>query len=375
MIDFIDMVLESNRELVLRRLLECLARDRTKHQVAEVTSLGLVQMTRKRVGSGLLEAFSETLRVLQRARRDRVARADRAPPSRRPGPRATAARRRRAARPGAARTARSPAAERPSQPRRAGTAASDSGYRRRGCGPDEAGRRRRRGQWHGRRRRCRGWCRERTATDADGAGRGVRRAPTAPGCHPRAGPARARQPAASRCVAGWLGVRRRGIRRQAPDPSAPQAGEPGASRSRGARSRGARCRGAGAVEPMPWSLTPWSSPVGRREPGGIPAGSLVRMESGAVGPGALDGEAGGTPAPGDPGSTPAVGDSVVTGRPHSQQRADLRALSDNLAHRMDTGWRPPGQPCAKAGKPLVSPRSSVRIGVARCGPAPKESPH
>src|SRR5487761_1355743 len=59
-IDFIDMVLESNRDLVLRRLLECLARDRTKHQVAEVTSLGLVQMTRKRVSSGLLEAFSVT---------------------------------------------------------------------------------------------------------------------------------------------------------------------------------------------------------------------------------------------------------------------------------------------------------------------------
>jgi ribonuclease E len=58
-IDFIDMVLESNRELVLRRLLECLGRDRTKHQVAEVTSLGLVQMTRKRVGSGLLEGFSD----------------------------------------------------------------------------------------------------------------------------------------------------------------------------------------------------------------------------------------------------------------------------------------------------------------------------
>jgi len=57
-IDFIDMVLEGNRDLVLRRLLECLARDRTKHQVAEVTSLGLVQMTRKRVGQGLLEAFS-----------------------------------------------------------------------------------------------------------------------------------------------------------------------------------------------------------------------------------------------------------------------------------------------------------------------------
>ena len=58
-IDFIDMVLESNRELVLRRLTECLGRDRTKHQVAEVTSLGLVQMTRKRVGQGLHEAFSE----------------------------------------------------------------------------------------------------------------------------------------------------------------------------------------------------------------------------------------------------------------------------------------------------------------------------
>ena len=59
-IDFIDMVLESNREAVLRRLIECLGRDRTKHQVAEVTSLGLVQMTRKRVGQGLIEAFSTT---------------------------------------------------------------------------------------------------------------------------------------------------------------------------------------------------------------------------------------------------------------------------------------------------------------------------
>ena len=58
-IDFIDMVLESNRDLVLRRLIECLGRDRTKHQVAEVTSLGLVQMTRKRLGTGLLEVFSE----------------------------------------------------------------------------------------------------------------------------------------------------------------------------------------------------------------------------------------------------------------------------------------------------------------------------
>ena len=59
-IDFIDMTLESNRDAVLRRLVECLGRDRTKHQVAEVTSLGLVQMTRKRVGQGLIEAFSTT---------------------------------------------------------------------------------------------------------------------------------------------------------------------------------------------------------------------------------------------------------------------------------------------------------------------------
>ncbi len=58
-VDFIDMVLESNRDLVLRRLIECLSRDRTKHQVAEVTSLGLVQMTRKKLGLGLLETFSE----------------------------------------------------------------------------------------------------------------------------------------------------------------------------------------------------------------------------------------------------------------------------------------------------------------------------
>jgi ribonuclease E len=62
-IDFIDMVLESNRDLVLRRLIECLSRDRTKHQVAEVTSLGLVQMTRKKLGLGLLETFSEACEV------------------------------------------------------------------------------------------------------------------------------------------------------------------------------------------------------------------------------------------------------------------------------------------------------------------------
>ncbi|MFZ2509538.1 MAG: Rne/Rng family ribonuclease, partial [Gordonia sp. (in: high G+C Gram-positive bacteria)] len=64
-VDFIDMVLESNRDLVLRRLTEALARDRTRHQVSEVTSLGLVQMTRKRLGTGLLEAFSTTCTCCQ----------------------------------------------------------------------------------------------------------------------------------------------------------------------------------------------------------------------------------------------------------------------------------------------------------------------
>jgi ribonuclease E len=64
-IDFIDMVLENNRDLVLRRLVECLGRDRTRHQVAEVTSLGLVQMTRKRISTGLIEAFSHPCEVCQ----------------------------------------------------------------------------------------------------------------------------------------------------------------------------------------------------------------------------------------------------------------------------------------------------------------------
>ena len=64
-IDFVDMVLESNRDLVLRRLVECLGRDRTRHQVTEITSLGLVQMTRKRVGEGLVEAFSSSCEVCE----------------------------------------------------------------------------------------------------------------------------------------------------------------------------------------------------------------------------------------------------------------------------------------------------------------------
>lgn len=57
-VDFIDMVLPENQDLVLRRLKEALGRDRSRHEVSEVTSLGLVQMTRKRLGTGLLETFS-----------------------------------------------------------------------------------------------------------------------------------------------------------------------------------------------------------------------------------------------------------------------------------------------------------------------------
>ena len=64
-IDFIDMVLESNRDLVLRRLTEALARDRTRHQVSEVTSLGLVQLTRKKLGTGLIEAFLDAMHALR----------------------------------------------------------------------------------------------------------------------------------------------------------------------------------------------------------------------------------------------------------------------------------------------------------------------
>ena len=92
-VDFIDMVLETNRDLVLRRLVECLGRDRTKHQVAEVTSLGLVQMTRKRVGQGLLEVVQRAVRALRRPRLHR-ARSSRSSPRRhvpRPRPAAGAA--------------------------------------------------------------------------------------------------------------------------------------------------------------------------------------------------------------------------------------------------------------------------------------------
>ena len=122
-VDFIDMVLESNRDLVLRRLTECLGRDRTRHQVSEVTSLGLVQMTRKRIGAGLLEAFSTHLRALQRPRRHRARRA---------GRRSRSRRRRRSARGGneSKRSApKSPGRARPDQPAGRGGRRVEAGCR------------------------------------------------------------------------------------------------------------------------------------------------------------------------------------------------------------------------------------------------------
>ncbi|MEX1176906.1 MAG: ribonuclease E/G [Nitriliruptor sp.] len=59
-IDFIDMLLKANQDQVVRRLKRELLRDRTKTRVSEVSRLGLVQMTRKNVSQGLVEAFSHT---------------------------------------------------------------------------------------------------------------------------------------------------------------------------------------------------------------------------------------------------------------------------------------------------------------------------
>ena len=95
-VDFIDMVLESNRDLVLRRLVECLSRDRTKHQVAEVTSLGPR-------ADDPQEARPRAARDLQRGVRGvRRPRRHRAPRPRRQAPRT---RDRAAPRPAAARAA------------------------------------------------------------------------------------------------------------------------------------------------------------------------------------------------------------------------------------------------------------------------------
>ena len=129
-IDFIDMVLESNRDLVLRRLLECLGRDRTKHQVAEVTSLGLVQMTRKRVGAGPARGVLRAVRALRRPRRHR--------PHRAGGDRAAAAATAAVAAASATETARSRRAADAGRRRRAG---AGRGAERRRRAPRRRGRR------------------------------------------------------------------------------------------------------------------------------------------------------------------------------------------------------------------------------------------
>jgi ribonuclease E len=303
-IDFIDMVLESNRELVLRRLLECLARDRTKHQVAEVTSLGLVQMTRKRVGAGLLESFSETCECCNgrgvivsldlvdrpsggRGRGDgRGAKENRQSKSGKNGKESS----RRAdedSRTGTREAAPDEAAD--GDVAGAPMAGGDVGGEPMadGAGADGA-------------------AGDGAAGDGDGAdgngadggtrrsgGRRRRRAAT----REQGPPEPVSQPLAAASPDGSAPGAQESIV-QAPDPLAPQAGEPGA---------------AEAGPAWPGSVEPSSvEPGGPVEPGPVWAGA---GEPGSVEPGALDGEAGSTPAPGDPGGTPAAGDPVVEGPP------------------------------------------------------------
>ena len=318
-IDFIDMVLESNRELVLRRLLECLARDRTKHQVAEVTSLGLVQMTRKRVGAGLLESFSETCECCNgrgviisldlvdrpsggRGRGDgrgakenrqsksgkngkessRRADEDSRTGTREAAPDEAAADGDVAGAPMAGGdVAGEPMADGAGADGAAGDGAAGDGDGADGNGADGGTRRS-----GGRRRR-------RAATREQGPPEPVSQPPAA-------GSPDGSAPGAQESIV------------QAPDPLAPQAGEPGAAEAGPAWP--------GSVEPSsvepssvePSSVEPSSVEPGSVEPGSVWAGAV---EPGSVEPGALDGEAGSTPAPGDPGGTPAAGGPVVEGPP------------------------------------------------------------
>ena len=289
-IDFIDMVLEANRDLVVRRLLECLGRDRTKHQVAEVTSLGLVQMTRKRVGSGLIEVFSETCEHCagrgivvhsepidrsgvspdqgssSRSGRGRGGRSGSGSAPARPGP-PTAARPPPVARPrpSAPRSTRPTRARRPrrSRPRptrrpcarpTAGTTTTTSPSRSattsrstrprwtrpRSSTPRSSGRGRRgrhgdRGRRGGRRRRRRGRRGTRsTARGRPGTGR-RRRGAGRPGPAWTSSPGpcrRPRGPSAQRCGRGWPGVRERVILRAAGAPVVWSVGAPTEQTSR-----------------------------------------------------------------------------------------------------------------------------------------------
>ncbi len=57
-IDFVDMEVKANRDQVVKRLKAALGRDKTRTQVFPISELGLVQMTRKRIGEGLLESVA-----------------------------------------------------------------------------------------------------------------------------------------------------------------------------------------------------------------------------------------------------------------------------------------------------------------------------
>jgi ribonuclease E len=59
-IDFIDMLLEQNKKKVIGAMKEALAQDKSRSQVFDISPLGLLEVTRKRVSGGLLESFSET---------------------------------------------------------------------------------------------------------------------------------------------------------------------------------------------------------------------------------------------------------------------------------------------------------------------------
>jgi ribonuclease E len=290
-IDFIDMVLESNRELVLRRLLECLARDRTKHQVAEVTSLGLVQMTRKRVGAGLLESFSETCECCNG--RGVIVSLD--------------------------------LVDRPSggRGRGDGRGAKENRQSKGGKNGKESGRR---SADEGSGTGTRGTVPEEAAADDDVSGA------------PLAGGDVAGEPMAD--AAGADGAAGDGAAGEGA--GADGNGADGGTRpSGGRRRRRAATREQGPPEPFsqppaaaspdgsasgaqelivqaPDPLVPQAAEPGVAEAGPAWAGSVEpsSVEPGTVGtdsvePGALDGEAGSTPAPGDPGATPAAGDPVV----------------------------------------------------------------
>ena len=62
-IDFIDMEIRENRRKVLESFKDALARDKTRTQVFEISELGLVEMTRKRIGEGLLTSFADACAV------------------------------------------------------------------------------------------------------------------------------------------------------------------------------------------------------------------------------------------------------------------------------------------------------------------------